>query len=126
MSRLFATVRIDLVRILGRLRHPAAQHLARTATTPAEWRVVAADLETRLTTHDQHLASKAQDAADALAASDIDAAARALAGLRQMSVAEWSEEVVAVAVDGLADAMRAARSPREVDADEADSREASL
>lgn len=93
MSPLLRAVRRDLVATLGRLRHPAAQHLARTASTPAEWRVVASDLDARTTTRDQHLAAAATRAADMLACEDTDSAARFLAAVCGLSVEAWAEQV---------------------------------
>lgn len=95
MSALLDLVRRDLVATLGRLRHPAAQHLARSASAPSEWRVVASDLDARTTTRDQHLAMAATRASDALACDDAESAARFLAAICGLSVAAWSQAVEA-------------------------------
>ena len=86
-------IRRDLVATLGRLRHPAAQHIARTASSPAAWCIILADLGTRTTTREQHLAAAAERAVDALSRHDVEGAARHLATVCGLSVMAWAEAV---------------------------------
>jgi hypothetical protein len=95
VSALLSLVRRDLIATLGQLRHPAAQHIARTAASPAAWHIVAADLDRRTTTQDRHLAAAACRAADALAGHDVEGAARHLARVCGLTVAAWSDAVAA-------------------------------
>lgn len=94
MIALLTTLRRDLADTLRRLRHPAAASMVPTATA-REWRIIAADVATRTTTHDQRTAAAAQDAAESLSKGDVDGAARRMAALCGLSVAEWAARVEA-------------------------------
>lgn len=95
MSALLALVRRDLVATLGRLRHPAAQHIARSASAPSAWCIILADLGARTTTRDESLAEGATRAVDALSRHDVEGAARHLASVCGLSVVAWAQAVEA-------------------------------